>query len=365
MAILGVQNNGAGFTRSYTSTTAQRLVYDLGFILTYTADHVVTEVGFWLQSAPASSSTVQVGVYDISSGRVGAPLVYSRNITATSGSTAESYITVTGLSDALTGLSGGETLAFGVTYNAGDPWPGRRAPEDVSFGGTALNLADPWSESSTSNTESPDGYIVIESGGTPTPSITAPASVSPGETISFTASNFTPNAATVSDGTSTLSLTSITNTEGDNYTAVVPALPTVGNSLQYTTFGAVTLSATDGTGTAEDTTALSAATGQTVTILAASFDTSELSYLFNFGGTPATGDQFIEGNAALALDANGGYVADTDGTYVITGIDATDGIAQSYELIVGPGETPSVVGRLTRRNLTSRNLTRRSLTSRS
>lgn len=195
--------------------------------------------------------------------------------------------------------------------------------------------------------------------------LTAPVSISPGETISFTCS-FAPTSVTVSDGASTLTLTNTTNTSGDNYTAVVPALPAVGQSLQYTTFGAVTMSATNGTDTEEDTTTLAAATGQTVTILAETFDTGELSYLFNFGGTPATGDQFIESSPQLALDANGGYVADTDGTYVITGIDATDGVAQSYKLILGdePVDPPVDVGRITRRSLTRRALTRRSLTAR-
>lgn len=195
--------------------------------------------------------------------------------------------------------------------------------------------------------------------------LSAPSSISPGETIAFTCS-FTPTAVTASDGTSTLSLTSITNTSGDNYTAVVPALPSVGNSLQYTTFGAVTMSATDGTDTAEDTMVLAAAEGQTVTIIEEGFSTGELSWLFGFDPDPAPiepGDQGIESSPLLALDAFGGYVADEDGTYYITAIDKTDGIAQTYPLLVGPAAASAV--RLTRRNLTRRTVTRRSLTARS
>lgn len=358
---LGSKNDGAGFTRDYVAASEQRI--NTSATVAYTAGHSVKEVGLWVRAAPSVDTSINVSIYDISGGVPNAPLVYTTQITVTTTVTINSYFTQA-LTGDLSALAGGETLALHLSSSdqPSPGIPGRRVPVSTSFGSSGFTPIDPWVQASTNGTEAPDAYFILGDAGPAAPSITAPASVSPGETISFTASGFTPNAATVSDGTSTLTLTSITNTTGDNYTAVVPDFPAVGDSLQYTTFGAVTLEATDGTDTADDTTNLTAAAGQTVTTLAATFDTSELSYLFDFSGTPATGDQFIEGSADLALDANGGYVADTDGTYVITGIDATDGIAQSYELIVGPAAASA--GRLTRRNLTRRTLTRRSLTVR-
>lgn len=195
------------------------------------------------------------------------------------------------------------------------------------------------------------------------PTITTPATISPGETITFTATGFSGvNSVTATDGASTMTLTNIVNTTGDTYTADVPAFPAVGASQQMAAFGSVTMEVGDGTDTATDTTTLQVASGYSLTALGATFSTDENSYLFGFGGTPATSDQFFENSPNLVLGDEGDYIADTADTYVITGLDITDGIAQTYELIVGPAA--AAIGRITRRALTSRNITRRSLTAR-
>lgn len=150
------------------------------------------------------------------------------------------------------------------------------------------------------------GVALAEISG-PSLSITDP--IVPGTTITFTATGFSGavNSVTASDGTSTLTLTNITNTTGDNYTAVVPALPAVGSSLQYTTFGSVTMTVGDGTSTAQDTTSL-VTSAHPITTLGATFDTGELSWLYNFTPDPPPieqGDQGTPQTAGITLEADG------------------------------------------------------------
>lgn len=192
------------------------------------------------------------------------------------------------------------------------------------------------------------------------PTVTADASVTPGATISHTPTDFAGSltTATLSDGTSTVSMGSVTDT-----TSLAPAL---GNDIQYTTFGpGRTYTAGNATETADTTTALNPPAGYALVTLGATFSTDEPSYLFDYGGTPAAGDQFLYPTAdSLVLNDDGSWSSPIDGTWTIYGIDASDGIMQSFPLTAGDPMTPGTVGKMTRRALTSRKITRRSLTAR-
>lgn len=162
-----------------------------------------------------------------------------------------------------------------------------------------------------------------------TPSVSADASVTPGATLGYTVSNFAGaiTTATLTDSKgNVLTLTSVTDTG-----AAVPAL---GDEQQYCLLEGVTLTVSDGTDTATDTLTFVPASGFAEVQLEAGFVTNETSFLYNYGGTPAVDDQFIEGEADLVLFSDGTFDASTDGHYTIYAIDATDGWMQSFVLDV-------------------------------
>lgn len=358
MAILGSQNNGLGNTRNYTPTTARRM--DVFATLEYVAGHSVLEGGVFLASSVAADETVVIGIYNISSGVAGAPLIYSLPITATSASTAGAYVSVTGLSDSLPGLVGGETLALALAYSAGSSlWPGRRVNVSTSLGGTGTGLVDPWTEVSTSGVEAPDAYFEIGEAG---PSVATTDNLSPGTSITISASNFVNplTGARITDSAGNVKeLTLATQTS--------VSAPAVGN-LDYVLYGDVTLEAYNATESATTTIAFNLPAGFSLVALEAGFVTTQESYLYNYGGTPAVPDQFAYNPTAsdtgetLTLGSDGLWTATGGGTWEIYGTDATDGMMQSFSF-VWSGELPSV-GRITRRALTRRNITRRSLTAR-
>ena len=151
-----------------------------------------------------------------------------------------------------------------------------------------------------------------------------------GDTLNFTISNFggSLNSWTMSDGTNTINMLS-----GSDTTAGIPAL---GNDVNRVLTGTITVTVGDGTDTAQDTFTLTAPAGYTSLNLASGFDTSEDSYLFSYGGTPAIADEVLFVTADVTLDDLGGIESDGDVTTTVYVIDATDGFMESFVLTLGP-----------------------------
>ena len=164
-------------------------------------------------------------------------------------------------------------------------------------------------------------------------SVSADAAITPGATLAFTATGFggAITSATLTDGSSNvLTLTGITLVSGDNWTATVPAL----GDQAYALFGSTTLTVGDGVDTATVGVTLNAPANHAVTTLTSGFATDATTYLYNYTGTPAVGDQFVYPNTILTLNADGTFTTTDSGDFLIHGIDATDGQMQGFNLIV-------------------------------
>lgn len=118
--------------------------------------------------------------------------------------------------------------------------------------------------------------------------------------------------------------------------------PAVGN-LDYVLYGDVTLEVYNATESATTTVAFNQPAGFSLVELASGFVTTPESYLHNYGGTPAVGDQFAwnpiasDTGETLTLGSDGLWTSTGDGTWLIYGTDASDGQMQSFPLISGPG----------------------------
>lgn len=156
------------------------------------------------------------------------------------------------------------------------------------------------------------------------------ASAAFGDGLTWTSSGLgTLTSATISDGTNTINLTSLTDTSA--------TIPSIGNDVSRVITGTgLTVTVGDGVDTAQDTIDLNPPTGYSSVKLTSGFDTSEDSYLFSYGGTPAIGDEFLFVTADVTLDSLGGIEAAGDITTTVYGIDATDGFMESFVLTLGP-----------------------------
>lgn len=149
-----------------------------------------------------------------------------------------------------------------------------------------------------------------------------------GDTINFSHTGFdTITSRTLSDGTNTISLT------GNDSAAALGGLD---DQLNRVLTGTVTFEISDGTETDSLTTTLNPPAGWNTVKLTSGFDTSESSFLYNFGGTPAIGDEFI---SQITLNSDGSWEAPSDGVYPIYGIAATDGFMELFTLTVGEEQT--------------------------
>lgn len=88
-----------------------------------------------------------------------------------------------------------------------------------------------------------------------------------------------------------------------------------------------------------DTFTLEVPDGYALVTLASGFDTSSSSYLFNYGGTPAIGDQFIYNPSEITLDDQGGWTSNSTVTTTIYAIDASDGYMESFTFEATAPET--------------------------
>jgi hypothetical protein len=149
--------------------------------------------------------------------------------------------------------------------------------------------------------------------------VSSAATASPATTISYTVANLAGpvSQARLTRGTAVLTLTSVTETS-----AQVPALSDGLNIIPFGTGAQLELF--DGTEWHAAPIEFTQPVGQGVVTLAGTLNTTETSYLFNYGGTPAVGDQFVNTNTDLTIAANGSITSDVDGTYTLYAIDVSD-----------------------------------------
>ena len=139
----------------------------------------------------------------------------------------------------------------------------------------------------------------------------------------------TITTATIDDGTNTISLTSITDSSG--------VIPDYGDVVNRLLTGTVTLTLGDGTLTATKTFTLNPKTLYSSVKLTSGFSTTSESYLYNYGGIPAIGDEFHYVTSEITLDNQGGWTTNGSGTTTIYGVDATDGVMESFTHETGAG----------------------------
>lgn len=123
----------------------------------------------------------------------------------------------------------------------------------------------------------------------------------------------------------------------DEADIAVPALADEQNALIT---GNIDFSATDGTAADSAPTTLSVPAGFSSVKLQPGFITTNLSFLFNYGGIPAVGDEFIYDSAEGTLFPDGNWTLPAAGNMTIYATDETDGYRQSFLLIAGPSTTP-------------------------
>lgn len=148
---------------------------------------------------------------------------------------------------------------------------------------------------------------------------TSSLSASPSSTINYNVSlpDGPITQARLTRGTAVLTLTSVTNAS-----AVVPALADGLNVIPFGTDAQLEL--WDGTEWLTAPIEFTQPVGHGYVTLAGTLNTSETGFLFNYGGTPAVGDQFVNTNTDLTLAANGNITSDVDGTYTVYAIDVSD-----------------------------------------
>lgn len=161
--------------------------------------------------------------------------------------------------------------------------------------------------------------------------VTVDANITPGTAMAFSTTGLgTVTGATISDGTSTVALESVSNTA---------ATPLALGDKNYCLFGSVTLVVTDGVDTAQTSTTLDPPnTHPNLVTLAASADTTTNSVLHNWSPDnglvdPYEGSQII---SPFVVGNDGVFEGVAEGEYTLYGIDKTDGVMQSFPVTVGP-----------------------------
>jgi hypothetical protein len=131
----------------------------------------------------------------------------------------------------------------------------------------------------------------------------------------------------ITSGTGVISFTSANDTS-----STLPAIADAGAAIP---FGTVTYTVGDGTDTAVTNTTYEPPVGFSYVILEAGFDTSENSFLYQYDGTPAIGDQFMFTDS-ITLTSLGG-VSGEAGTYPCFAIDVSDTqpAYEEFDIILG------------------------------
>lgn len=162
------------------------------------------------------------------------------------------------------------------------------------------------------------------------PVIVTASNIEAGTASTWTVANFAGpiTSAKIISGTAEISATSANNTGG--------VWPSPSNGANAVPFGSATLEVSDGVDTATISVTWGTKIGSKFAELEAGFDTSETSWLFNYGGTPATGDQCYYDNGDLTLN-NDGTILGNDGTYPAYYIDVSDvqPVYEQFDVILG------------------------------
>lgn len=118
---------------------------------------------------------------------------------------------------------------------------------------------------------------------------------------------------------------------GDQNTFNPPNLASGANRILT---GPVYLIVGDGTNTVKssNTFVLNPPANYSSVVLESGFDTSVNSFLFNYSGTPAVGDEFLFVTNEVTLFPNGNFTMPSAGTSTFYGIDATDGLMESAQV---------------------------------
>lgn len=177
------------------------------------------------------------------------------------------------------------------------------------------------------------GLIGIElsgdTAGGPVESVTiTESSAAFGETINITVANM----GTITSWTLTDSASNIISISGTETTAVIPDY---GDSINSQITGTLTLTVSDGSLSATDTFILTPKTGYSSIKLTSGFSTGVESFLYNYGGTPAIGDEFQALSVEITLSSDGSWETPSAGTVTIYGTDATDGLMESFTHTTG------------------------------
>jgi hypothetical protein len=216
-----------------------------------------------------------------------------------------------------------------ASYDATNSQPNNSVGLTFTFTATATTAVIEYTRAASSSGNSYANALLVTNASS---TVSADATVASGATLNYSTVGLgTITSAVLSDGTNTLTLTSVTDT-----TALVPALA---NNLQYCLFGTVTLTVSDGTNSASTMLTLNPPAGYSKVSLLTGFVTDVNSFLYNYGGTPQVGDQFVWNSTALILNSDGTFTATADGSYPVYGISSADGLMQSFNIIVGTFST--------------------------
>lgn len=128
-----------------------------------------------------------------------------------------------------------------------------------------------------------------------------------------------------------VSATSLSATGGDG-TFSMPAFVDGGT---YQLLGTKTVTAGDGTNTANISKSLDAPTSHSYVTLSGTLNTTNTGVLYNFSPAAVVGDQIVYITANGTVDAQGNYEGDFDGTQTMWHIKASDGVTRSYDVITG------------------------------
>lgn len=326
MAIIG-SNSIGGDSNNYTNTLTHRLIDNATYTYVAAANQEVFQVGFYVGSSYAGDgSGVDVGVYDITGGTASATLVASGNVSLTANQWNIAAITPVALTE-------GNTYAVACRIVSATNVKTHSAYVGVAVSTSNLTGSSALAASWTDNGNNGDVFSVYAETQTAAsgPAVdTVDDPITPGSNA-HTVSGFT---GTVNAGSFKTGTAEIVFTTANDTTSTIAEPANGANAAEYGVSGDYEL--TDGTDTALINTTLQSSTGNAVVTLTSGFDTSITSWLYNYGGTPAIGDETYYPSADLTLNSDGTMTGEA-GTYTCYFIDLSDTqpLYEEFTVILG------------------------------
>ena len=213
---LGAKNNGLGFPRGLNNTSSDRM--NTSATVIYVSGQVVKEAGIWQATQPNEIASVKINIYDISAGVDQAPLIYSTEIVSdpTNMDGDELYLVKSIANEALTGLTGGETLSLSVSWSSG-VGAFRRVNGATSLSSNGADTADPanpFVETSTVNTETIDAYLILGDAAATTPTFRKGSQFTAETTLSGTVTAATLNGQAITVDSQVGTTVTLTDSDG-------------------------------------------------------------------------------------------------------------------------------------------------------